>query len=156
MRGRVLVVGPVGSSSATGSWSRAALPTTVRHSLNTGARDGKVAVVTDTQARVRMVALEQDRQRMEALERANRVRVRRKEVKEQLAVGEADAKVLLGEPPECLHTAEVFDYLTWLPKVGKVKASKILRRAQVAPSRRLVALTERERRDLQEELPTRR
>lgn len=68
-------------------------------------------------------------QRTAALQKANTVRVERKKLKRRIAVGEVDARELLAQPPDVIHTAKVIEFLTWCPKVGKVKARRICARA---------------------------
>lgn len=72
---------------------------------------------------------QRNQQQMDALERANKIRTSRKNLKLDLAVGKADAKALLANPPEFISTMKVGDLLLALPKVGKVKRNKILRAA---------------------------
>lgn len=93
---------------------------------------------------------------MDALELANRVRVKRKELKRELAIGHADARALLGQPPAFLHTAEVLDFLTWVPKIGKTKAKKLCVQVRITPTRKLESLSPRQRNELCDLLPARR
>jgi hypothetical protein len=94
-------------------------------------------------------------QSMRALASANRVRTARKQLKERLALGEEDARELLREVPPWLSSAEIMDFLTWIPKVGEVKARKIVAKAMLNPSRTLSALTERQRQEVASLLPYR-
>ena len=55
---------------------------------------------------------------------------------------------LLLDPPPYLQTAKVFDMLLALPKYGRVKATKILHRCRVSPSKTFGGLTERQRTEL--------
>ena len=48
-------------------------------------------------------------QRMEALQRANDIRVKRAQLKRDLKNGLADIEEILGKPPEYVATAKVFD-----------------------------------------------
>ena len=65
-------------------------------------------------------------QRMEALERANKIRTRRAQLKRDLKAGRASIHDLLLEPPEFVETAKVFDMLLAVPKYGRVKVNKVL------------------------------
>jgi hypothetical protein len=84
-------------------------------------------------------------QRMDALAIANEVRTRRAQLKRDLKAGRVDVLDLLLEPPEWIETMKVFDLLLAMPKVGRVKANKVLGRARVSPSKTLGGLTERQR-----------
>ena len=55
-------------------------------------------------------------QRMEALQRANDVRVRRAQLKRDLKAGQASIETILLDPPEWVETAKVFDMLMAVPK----------------------------------------
>jgi hypothetical protein len=91
-------------------------------------------------------------QRMEALRRANDVRTERARLKESLRSGEVHISDVLVEPPEYVHTAKVFDLILAVPKYGRVKTSRVLERCRVSPSKTVVGLTPRQRRELVEQL----
>lgn len=93
-------------------------------------------------------------QRMEALERANGIRSQRARLKQRLKNGEADICDVLAQPPEFVHTAKVFDLIMAVPKFGRVKTSKVLERCRVSPSKTVIGLTPRQRRELIEKLKT--
>ena len=59
---------------------------------------------------------------MEALARANDIRVRRAQLKKDLKAGRVGIEGILSTPPEYVSTAKVFDILMALPKFGRVKA----------------------------------
>jgi hypothetical protein len=61
-------------------------------------------------------------QRMEALQRANDIRVRRAQLKKDLKDGGVQIESILLDPPEYVSTAKVFDMLMAVPKFGRVKA----------------------------------
>lgn len=65
-------------------------------------------------------------QRDRALAEANRIRSARKEIKRQLAAGEIELATLLMDPPEEILTAEVGQFLEWMPGIGRWRAGKIL------------------------------
>ena len=87
-------------------------------------------------------------QRMEALRRANDVRSERARLKEGLRNGEVSIVDILGDPPECVHTAKVFDLVLAVPKYGRVKANKLLERCRVSSSKTVNGLTPRQRKEL--------
>ncbi|MHB8867723.1 MAG: integration host factor, actinobacterial type [Thermoleophilia bacterium] len=91
-------------------------------------------------------------QRIEALQRANGIRTERARLKECLKSGEAHIAQVLEEPPEYLHTAKVFDLIMAVPKFGRVKTARILERCRVSPSKTVIGLTPRQRRELVEHL----
>jgi hypothetical protein len=55
---------------------------------------------------------------------------------------------LLLEPPPYLATATVLDIVLALPKIGRVKATKILNSCRVSPSKTFGGLSERQRAEL--------
>ena len=87
-------------------------------------------------------------QRMEALQRANDVRVRRAQLKRDLKAGRTSIHDLLLNPPDYLETAKVFDMLLAVPKYGRVKVNKILVTCRISPSKTIGGLSERQRNEL--------
>ena len=87
-------------------------------------------------------------QRMDALGRANEVRALRAQLKRDLKAGRVSIGALLLNQPPYLETAKVFDLLLALPKVGRVKATKILQGCRVSPSKTFGGLSERQRAEL--------
>jgi hypothetical protein len=87
-------------------------------------------------------------QRMEALQRANRIRSQRAQLKRDLKAGRQSIGELLLNPPEWLQTAKVFDLLLAVPKYGRVKVNKILSQCRISPSKTLGGLSERQRNEL--------
>ena len=59
---------------------------------------------------------------MEALKRANDIRVKRAQLKKDLKSGDVSIDDILKDPPEYVSTAKVFDMLMAVPKFGRVKA----------------------------------
>lgn len=92
-------------------------------------------------------------QSMRALTSANRVRTARKELKARLVLEEEDARDLLREVPPWLRTASLADFLTWIPKIGDVKAKKIAAKAIVSPSKSLSSLSARQVEEVCKMLP---
>ena len=87
-------------------------------------------------------------QRMDALGRANEVRALRAQLKRDLKAGRVSIGALLLNQPPYLATAKVFDLLLALPKVGRVKATKILQGCRISPSKTFGGLSERQRAEL--------
>jgi hypothetical protein len=87
-------------------------------------------------------------QRMEALGRANEIRTKRAALKRDLKAGRASIHVLLLEPPEFVETAKVFDMLLATPKIGRVKANKVLQVCRISPSKTIGGMSERQRAEL--------
>lgn len=88
------------------------------------------------------------RQRMDALQRANSIRSQRAQLKRDLRAGKTTIDRLLESPPEFLETAKVFDMLLATPKLGRVKANKILQQCRISPSKTVGGLSDRQRSEL--------
>jgi hypothetical protein len=89
-------------------------------------------------------------QRMEALRRANHIRVRRAQLKRDLKEGKVRVEDILSEPPEFVGTAKVFDLLLAVPRFGRVKATRFLNQCRVSQSKTVAGLSERQRQELVE------
>jgi hypothetical protein len=87
-------------------------------------------------------------QRLRALEPANQVRSARATLKQELASGKLELAQIVADPPACVSTARVRDLLLVLPKIGVVRAGRILAQCGIAPSKTLAGLTERQRGEL--------
>jgi hypothetical protein len=87
-------------------------------------------------------------QRMDALARANQIRVKRAQLKRDLKSGRLSIHSLLLKPPEYVETAKVFDMLLAVPKYGRVKVNKILAHCRISPSKTIGGLSERQRSEL--------
>jgi len=89
-----------------------------------------------------------DEQRKEALAKAAEARKARAELKAALKRGETDLKDVLekAETDEIIGKTKVSALLEALPKVGKVKAKEIMEDLEIAQTRRLRGLGERQRR----------
>ena len=87
-------------------------------------------------------------QRMEALRRANDIRVRRAQLKKDLKSGDARIEEILEAPPGYVETAKVFDMLMSVPKFGKVKATRLLNQCRISQSKTVGGLSERQRTEL--------
>ena len=89
-------------------------------------------------------------QRMDALNRANEVRTKRAQLKRDLKAGRVSIIAILVDPPAEVETAKVLDMLLSVPKVGRVKAGKVLQQCRVSPSKTIGGLSERQRAELVE------
>ena len=87
-------------------------------------------------------------QRMEALKRANDIRVRRAKLKKDLKDGTVQIEGVLMAPPEYVETAKVFDMLMAVPKFGRVKAARFLNTCRISQSKTVGGLSERQRAEL--------
>lgn len=88
--------------------------------------------------------------RRQALERAAEARKIRAELKQQLKAGEIDfAEVLRrADDDEIVAKTKVSAVLEALPKVGKVRARKLMERLDISPSRRVRGLGANQREKL--------
>jgi hypothetical protein len=87
-------------------------------------------------------------QRIDALNTANEIRTLRAQLKRDLKAGRTSITSLLLDPPAYLQSANVFDILLAVPKVGRVKATKMLDSCRVSPSKTFGGLTDRQRAEL--------
>ena len=87
-------------------------------------------------------------QRMEALRRANEIRVQRAQLKKDLKAGAVRMEEILRDPPECVETAKVIDILIAVPKFGRVKAARFLNQCRISQSKTVGGLSERQRAEL--------
>jgi hypothetical protein len=87
-------------------------------------------------------------QRMDALRRANEIRVERARLKKELKSGRVMIEDVLADPPEFVGTAKVFDMLLAVPKFGRVKAAKFLNQCRISQSKTVGGLSERQRAEL--------
>jgi predicted flap endonuclease-1-like 5' DNA nuclease len=87
-------------------------------------------------------------QRLRALEQANQVRSARATLKQELASGKLELAQIVADPPACVRTARVRDLLLVLPKIGAVRAGRILAQCGIAHSKTLAGLTDRQRAEL--------
>jgi S13-like protein len=87
-------------------------------------------------------------QRMDALKRANDVRVKRAKLKKDLKDGRMRIEAILGNPPEYVETAKVIDILMAVPKFGRVKAARFLNTCRISQSKTVGGLSDRQRTEL--------
>jgi hypothetical protein len=102
-------------------------------------------ISTKTPAQAPLRSLDQ---RMEALKRANEIRVRRARLKKDLKDGRARIEQILTDPPDYVSTAKVFDMLLAVPKFGRVKASRFLNTCRISQSKTVGGLSDRQRAEL--------
>ncbi|HTZ87962.1 MAG TPA: integration host factor, actinobacterial type [Solirubrobacteraceae bacterium] len=108
-----------------------------------------MTTATSTTSSTTSVAPERSlNQRMDALARANQIRIKRAQLKRDLKAGRLSIHQLLLNPPEYVETAKVFDMLLAVPKYGRVKVNKILAHCRIAPSKTIGGLSERQRSEL--------
>src|SRR6476659_1822340 len=89
-------------------------------------------------------------QRMEALNRANEIRVRRAQLKRDLKAGQRRIEDVIGDPPEYVLTAKVYDMLVAVPRLGRVKVGRLLTQCRISQSKTVGGLSERQRSELLE------
>ena len=87
-------------------------------------------------------------QRMEALQRANSIRVRRAQLKRDLKAGTVALSDILLDPPDYVLTAKVYDMLVAVPKLGRVKAARFLNQCRISQSKTVGGLSDRQRAEL--------
>ena len=87
-------------------------------------------------------------QRMEALKRANDIRVKRAKLKKDLKDGRVRIEAILDRPPEYVETAKVIDILMAVPKFGRVKAARFLNTCRISQSKTVGGLSDRQRAEL--------
>jgi hypothetical protein len=102
-------------------------------------------VTSKAQAQTPLRSLDQ---RMDALKRANDIRVRRAQLKKDLKDGHASIEQILLDPPDYVSTAKVFDMLMAVPKFGRVKAARLLNQCRISQSKTVGGLSERQRAEL--------
>ena len=107
--------------------------------------DSRAMVSPKTQAQAPLRSLDQ---RMEALKRANDIRVKRAKLKKDLKDGRVRVEQILRNPPEYVETAKVFDILMAVPKFGRVKAARFLNQARISQAKTVGGLSERQRAEL--------
>jgi hypothetical protein len=89
-------------------------------------------------------------QRLDALQRANQIRVSRAKLKRALKASEVTLDQVLLDPPAYVLTAKVYDMLMAVPRLGRVRASKLLAQCRISQSKTIGGLSERQRSELVE------
>ena len=83
--------------------------------------------------------------RSTALRRANEVRIARSQLKKQLQAGTVRIEVVLASPPEHVLRAKLLDLLVAAPRLGPVKAARLLHSVGISESKTVAGLSERQR-----------
>ena len=81
---------------------------------------------------------------MIALSHANQVRGQRAKLKQDLREGTVRLEQILATGADYVDTAEVFDLLVAVPKIGPVKAGRLLTIARISPSKTVDSLSGRQ------------
>lgn len=89
-------------------------------------------------------------QRMDALDKADRIRTYRADLKRDLKAGRANIIHILGanEIDPMLETMKLFDLILAVPTYGRVKVNKILQVCRISPTKTLGGLSKRQRAEL--------
>jgi hypothetical protein len=87
-------------------------------------------------------------QRLSALQRANETRFARSQLKKELATGICRIDQLLAEVPELARGAKVSELLLAVPKLGRVRVSRLMRQCRISEAKTLAGLSERQRAEL--------
>lgn len=94
-----------------------------------------------------------DEQRQEALQKAKEARVKRAEIREKLRSGKMTLKQVIDKKDDpIIGRMKVSTLIETLPGYGKAKSEKIMNELQIAESRRLRGLGERQQAALLERL----
>lgn len=80
-------------------------------------------------------------QPLEALAIANRVRSERAQLKRRLGRRELCVAELLRDPPHCLDTMPIEALLVAVPRMGRVKAGRVLLASGIPPTAQIGRLT---------------
>ncbi len=87
-------------------------------------------------------------QRLEALEKANAIRVQRSRLKKDLAKGQVRIADLLAHPPQYAATERISVLLLAVPMYGQARVSRLLAKHGISESKRLAGLSDRQRQAL--------
>ena len=91
-------------------------------------------------------------QRLQALERANEIRLARAELKRRIAYGAISAADVILEPPSEAASWAIGDLLLSQRRWGHTRCRKFLMRNQINETKPVGALTDRQRRILADQL----
>ena len=89
-------------------------------------------------------------QRLDALHRANHIRVQRAQLKRALKSGDTTFDQVLVDPPDYVLTAKVYDMLLAVPRLGRVRAGRLLTQCRISQAKTIGGLSERQRGELVE------
>ena len=93
-----------------------------------------------------------DQQRLAALERANKIRILRAELKREIRSRERNAVEIILDPPWYAENMKARDVLLAIPIHGPVKVGKLMRIVGVSPAKTVGGLSVRQRDALAREL----
>jgi hypothetical protein len=85
------------------------------------------------------------RQNMRALERANKIRLARAEIKRRIAKGDVAVADVLLDPSEEIGGMEISDLLTSQKRWGATRCSKFMHSIGLSEAKTVKSLTERQR-----------
>lgn len=91
-------------------------------------------------------------QRLRALERANKIRLARAELKRRIAEGDTSAAEVILDPPSAAISWEIGELLMSQRRWGGSRCRKFLLRNQISETKPVGALTDRQRRLLADQL----
>ncbi len=86
-----------------------------------------------------------ERQRLEALRRANEIRQGRARLKRAMKSGGVDPAKLFLDPPALIQTAKVLDLLLGAPGWGRVRADRAFAHLRISPTKTVGSLSNRQR-----------
>ena len=88
-------------------------------------------------------------QRLQALEQAKAARIKRAQIKEQIANGELTiAQVVAMKDDEAVGKMKVADLIASVPHFGEAKTARLMEELKISPSRRIRGLGKRQEVDL--------
>src|SRR3954454_5541349 len=87
-------------------------------------------------------------QRLDALDRANRIRVQRAQLKRALKAGATTLDQVLVDPPDYVLTAKVYDMLLSVPRLGRVRAGGLLTQSGLIQAQAIGGVARRQRGEL--------
>jgi hypothetical protein len=87
-------------------------------------------------------------QHMQALERANKVRLARAELKRRVAIGEVDVAAVILDCPWEAHSMAVVDLLMSQRRWGQTRCRKFLAQIPMSEKKTVGSMTDRQRRTL--------
>ena len=85
------------------------------------------------------------RQSLDALERANEVRIKRAQLKRDLKGGRRTLESVLRDPPHYVLTAKIIELLLELPRYGRVRVEQVLSDCRIATNKRVEQLSDEQR-----------
>src|SRR4029079_19066805 len=74
-------------------------------------------------------------QRLDALDRTNRIRVQRAQLKRALQSGDTTFDQVLVDPPDYVLTAKVYDMLLSVPRLGRVRGGRLLTQCRISQAK---------------------